>query len=153
MTGMEQRISLITLGVADLAAAAAFYEALGWRRTPTPDGIVAFDLIGQTLGLYPRSALAEDIGLPEAELGHGAVTLAYNCREKPRVAEVLEAARRAGAEILRPASDVFWGGHIGYFRAPDGAIWEVAFNPFSPLGPDGAFRWSGYGEPDPAAGA
>lgn len=141
---MEQRISLITLGVADMAAAAAFYEALGWRRTETADGVVAFDLIGQTLGLYPLQALAEDIGLPVSELGHGAMTLAYNCRDKEEVAALLKAARAAGAEILKPAGDVFWGGHHGYFRAPDGAIWEVAFNPFSPLGPDGAFRWSGY---------
>jgi uncharacterized protein len=141
---MQQRISLITLGVTDMDKAAGFYEALGWKRVQTQDGVVAFDLIGQTLGLYPLEKLAEDIGLPVDELGHGATTLSYNCAEKQEVARVLEAARQAGAEILKPAADVFWGGHHGYFRAPDGCIWEVAFNPFSPLGPDGEFCWDGY---------
>jgi uncharacterized protein len=130
--------------VADTTAAAAFYEALGWRRADSPDGVIAFDLIGQTLGLYPLDRLAEDIGLPISELGQGAMTLGYNCHEKDEVARVLVAAKQAGAEILKPAADVFWGGHHGYFRAPDGAIWEVAFNSFSPLSPDGAFRWNGY---------
>ena len=142
---MQQRVSLITLGVDDMDAAAAFYEALGWCRVKAQDGVVAFDLIGQTLGLYPLAKLALDMGLEPQELGHGAMTLGYNCREKQEVAEVLALAEQAGAEILKPASDVFWGGHHGYFRSPDGCIWEVAFNPFSPLGPDGAFRWQGYG--------
>lgn len=141
---MEQRISLITLGVSDIDAAATFYAALGWQRAQSPDGVVAFDLIGQTLGLYPLAALAEDIGVPVETLGQGAVTLGYNCREKDEVAQVLTLAETAGATILRPASDVFWGGYIGYFRAPDGSIWEVAHNPFSALSPDGAFRWNGY---------
>lgn len=142
---MEQRISLITLAVDDLAVAAAFYEALGWQRVASPDGVIAFDLIGQTLGLYPLQNLAEDIGVPADTLGHGAMTLSYNCREKSEVATVLAAAEAAGATILKTASDVFWGGHHGYFRAPDGSLWEVAFNPFSPLSPEGAFRWNGYG--------
>lgn len=142
---MEQRVSLITLGVSDIEAAAQFYEAMGWKRVEAPDGVIAFDLIGQTLGLYPLDKLAEDIGLPSAELGHGAMTLAYNCRDKAGVDATLQAAERAGAEILRPGGDVFWGGYIGYFRSPGGPIWEVAFNPFSPLSRDGAFRWNGYG--------
>lgn len=141
---MEQRVSLITLGVADMEAAAGFYEKLGWQRVDSPDGVIAFDLIGQTLGLYPLDALAEDMGLAVAELGHGAMTLSYNCRAKDDVAQVLTAAERAGAQILKAASDVFWGGHHGYFRAPDGCVWEVAFNPFSPLSQDGSFRWNGY---------
>jgi uncharacterized protein len=142
---MDQRISLITLGVADMDAAAAFYESLGWQRAESPDGVIAFDLIGQTLGLYSKNKLAEDMGLPVDALGQGAMTLSYNCREKQEVATILEAAKDAGAEVLKPASDVFWGGHHGYFRAPDGCIWEVAFNPFSPLAFDGAFRWNGFG--------
>ncbi|MGV6805991.1 MAG: VOC family protein [Ruegeria sp.] len=141
---MEQRVSLITVGVDDPEAAAGFYEALGWSRADSPDGVIAFDLIGQTLGLYPLTALAEEIGVGAEVLGRGAMTLSYNCRSKEDVAEVLRAAEVAGAEILKHASDVFWGGHHGYFRAPDGTVWEVAFNPFSPLGPDGAFRWNGY---------
>ncbi len=141
---MEQRISLVTLGVADIGSATAFYEALGWKRVETNDGVVAFDLIGQTLGLYPLDKLAEDIGVPVSELGHGAMTLSYNCRSKDEVAQVLATAGAAGAQILKPAGDVFWGGHHGYFRAPDGCLWEVAYNPFSTLSPDGAFRWNGY---------
>ncbi|MCF3596021.1 VOC family protein [Rhodobacteraceae bacterium LMO-12] len=141
---MEQRVSLITLGVADMERAAAFYEALGWRRVESPDGVIAFDLIGQTLGLYPRAKLAEDIGVPEAALGHGGMTLTYNVREKGEVAEVIEAARAAGAKVLKEAADVFWGGHHGYFADPDGHVWEVAHNPFSELSPEGAFRWNGY---------
>ena len=142
---MEQRVSLITLAVADVAASAAFYEALGWRRAEAPEGLVVFDLIGQSLGLYPRADLARDMGLDEDALGHGAVTLACNVRDKAEVAAVLDEARAAGAEVLKEAHDVFWGGHIGYFRDPDGHIWEVAHNPFAPLRADGAFRWSGYG--------
>lgn len=141
---MEQRISLITLGVEDLDKAAAFYEALGWKRAESPDGVIAFDLISQTLGLYPLQALADEIGLPVSELGKGGVSLSYNTHSKEDVALVLAAAKAAGAEVLKAASDVFWGGHHGYFRAPDGQLWEVAFNPFSPLSSEGAFRWNGY---------
>lgn len=141
---MEQRISLLTLGVRDMDAATRFYTALGWQRTDSPDGVVAFDLIGQTLGLYPLSALAEDIGIDVAALGHGAMTLGHNCRSKDEVAQVLERAEAAGGRVLKPASDVFWGGHHGYFADPEGHIWEVAYNPFSPLREDGAFRWNGY---------
>jgi len=141
---MEQRISLITLGVPDVEKAAAFYEALGWRRAESPDGVIAFDLISHTLGLYPLAALAADIGLPEDALGTGAVSLSHNTRSKEEVAALLAAAEAAGAEILKPAQDVFWGGHHGYFRSPDGHLWEIAFNPFSALSPEGAFRWNGY---------
>ena len=143
--GMEPRVSLITLGVEDVARAAAFYEAMGWHRVESPDGIVVFDLLGQALGLYPREDLARDMGVAPETLGAGGATLAHNVREKHEVAEVLAAAEAAGARILREAHDVFWGGHIGYFADPDGHVWEVAHNPFSPLGPEGAFRWEGYG--------
>ncbi len=142
---MQQRISLITLGVDDIAGAAAFYAGLGWKRVETPDRVVVFDLIGQALGLYPLDKLAQDIGLARGELGHGAMTLGYNCRDKQDVAATLALAQQGGAEILKPAADVFWGGHHGYFRSPDGTIWEVAFNPFSKLREDGAFCWNGYG--------
>ncbi|UWQ81289.1 VOC family protein [Leisingera sp. S132] len=141
---MEQRVSLITLGVPDMEKAAAFYEALGWKRAESPDGVIAFDLISQTLGLYPLAALAEDIGLPPEALGTGAMTLSHNTRSKEEVAQLLAAAAGAGADVLKPAQDVFWGGHHGYFRSPDGHVWEVAFNPFSPLAENGAFCWNGY---------
>lgn len=142
---MEPRVSLITLGVEDVTRAAAFYAAMGWRRVDSPEGIVVFDLLGQALGLYPRADLARDMGVAPETLGTGAMTLAYNVRDKAEVAQVLDAARAAGAHVLREAHDVFWGGHIGYFADPEGHVWEVAHNPFSPLSAEGAFRWEGYG--------
>ncbi len=141
---MEQRVSLITLGVRDTARATVFYEALGWRRVETPDGIIVFDLIGQALALYPRAALARDMGVDESELGSGAMTLAHNLSTREAVAPMLARAEAAGATILRPAQDVFWGGHMGYFADPDGHVWEVAWNPYASLSPEGAFRWEGY---------
>lgn len=141
---MEQRVSLITLGVRDLDRATTFYRALGWDEVESPDGIVVFDLLGQALGLYPLEALAKDIGVAVAELGHGAMTLSYNGRNRADVDAVMKAADKAGAQILKPAEEVFWGGYGGYFRDPDGHIWEVSMNPFAPLRKDGAFRWDGY---------
>jgi catechol 2,3-dioxygenase-like lactoylglutathione lyase family enzyme len=126
-----------------LAKAAAFYEALGWARVESQDGVVAFDLIGQTLGLYPLDALAEDLGLSVETLGAGRMTLGYNVVEKADVAPILAKAKAAGGDILKPAQDVFWGGHHGYFADPEGHIWEIAHNPFSPLGPNGEFQWNG----------
>jgi len=141
---MEQRVSLITLGVTDVPRAAAFYQDMGWQKVDSPEGIVVFDLLGQALGLYPRADLARDMGVEDSDMGTGAATLAYNVRDKSEVALVLERAQNAGAKILKPAHDVFWGGHIGYFADPDGHVWEVAHNPFSTLREDGAFRWLGY---------
>ena len=142
---MEQRLSLITLGAKDPAALAKFYGDLGWKKVDSPDGVIAFDLIGQALGIYPLEKLAEDIGVPVETLGHGAATYAHNVREKSDVQRILARAEAAGGRILKPAHDIFWGGHIGYFADPEGHIWEVAHNPFSKLGPDGAFCWNGYG--------
>ena len=141
---MEQRVSLITLGVRDVEQAAQFYEALGWVRAESPDGVVAFDLMSQTIGLYALDKLAEDLSLPVEALGTGAMTLSHNVRSTEEVAPLMERAKEAGAEILRPAGPIFWGGTIGYFRAPDGHIWEIAHNPYSPLSTEGAFRWNGY---------
>ena len=143
---MEQRISLVTLAVADPDRAARFYEALGWTRVDSEPGIRVFDLLGQSLALYPRADLARDMGMSETELGTGAMTLACNTRTLAEVAQVMAEAEAAGARILRPAHDVFWGGQIGYFADPDGHVWEVAFNPFSPLSAAGAFRWAGFGD-------
>jgi len=141
---MEQRISLITLAVEDMDRSAAFYRALGWEPVDSPDGVVAFDLIGQTLGLYPRDALAQDMGLePSGIGGFSGITLAHNVRDKAEVAELTDRALAAGARLIKPPHDVFWGGHIAYFADPDGHVWEIAFNPFSPLGKDGAFQWNG----------
>jgi hypothetical protein len=143
---MEQRVSLITLGVGDMNCAAAFYEALGWTRTQSPDGVVAFDMIGQTLGLYPKAGLAQELGIEEGSIGgFSGVTLAHNVREKTEVSKILAQAKAAGGNVLKPAQDVFWGGHHGYFTDLDGHVWEIAHNPFSTLrNRDGAFCWNGY---------
>lgn len=150
---MDQRVSLITLGVADMDASAAFYISLGWTRTPSPDGVAAFDLLGQTLGLYPIDKLRVDLGLPALEgdekdkgFRFSGMSLGYNVREKSEVAQVLERARAAGGKVVKEAADVFWGGHHGYFADLDGHLWEVAHNPYSILREDGAFRWNGYAE-------
>ena len=140
---MQQRVSLITLGVKNMAQSAAFYEALGWARVDSPDGVIAFDLIGQTLGLYPLDALAKDLGLPVETLGTGRMTLGYNVAEKAEVSAIITNAEAAGGAVLKPAQDVFWGGHNGYIADPEGHIWEIAHNPFSPLGPNGEFQWNG----------
>ena len=98
---MEQRISLITLGARDPAKLATFYDAMGWRRVDSPDGVVAYDLIGQCLGLYPLDLLAKDIGVDPDILGHGAATYSYNVSNKEDVAPVLAQAKAAGGRILR----------------------------------------------------
>lgn len=142
---MEQRISLITLGVADMERSEAFYRALGWVPVDSSDGIKVFDLIGQTLGLYLKSALADELGVPLERIGgFSGITLAHNVRSKDEVAPLLARAEAAGATLVKPAQDVFWGGHHGYFADPDGHVWELAHNPFSRLRADGAFRWNGY---------
>ncbi|MGJ8546986.1 MAG: VOC family protein [Sulfitobacter sp.] len=141
---MQQRISLITLAARQPDVLTAFYDALGWRRVESPDGVVAYDLLGQALGIYPAEMLARDMGVPLESLGHGAMTLSHNVPEKTDVAPMLSRAEAAGARVIKPAHDVFWGGHIGYFADPEGHVWEIAWNPHSPLGADGAFRWNGY---------
>ena len=141
---MQQRVSLITLGARDVPRLAAFYAALGWQRVENPHGVVAFDLIGQTLGLYEIGDLARDMGVEPEALGHGAMTLAYNVRTSEEVSEIMELARAAGAKVLREAGEIFWGGVIGYFADPEGHVWEVAWNSGAPLAEDGAFRWNGY---------
>ncbi len=141
---MDQRISLVTLAVDDIERAAAFYSGLGWTRVESPDGVAAFDLIGQTLGLYPRAALAKNLGVSEDRLrGSGGVTLGHNLREKADVATLADRWAAAGGEILKAPHDIFWGGHIAYAADLDGHIWELAWNPFSPLGPNGEFQWNG----------
>ena len=142
---MAQRVSLITLAAQNPEILAQFYDALGWRRVETPDGVIAYDLVGQALGLYPRDKLAEDMGEDPETLGVGASTLSHNVASRDEVTALLALAQSAGAKILRPAGEVFWGGFIGYFADPEGHVWEVAHNPFSTLGPNGEFRWNGYG--------
>ena len=146
---MEQRLSLITLGVQDLKKARAFYDALGWQIAnddKEAESVVAYNLNGMALGLYPWSKLAEDADVPQEGQGFRGVAIAYNVRAKEEVARVLAEAENAGGKIVKPAEDVFWGGHSGYFSDPDGHLWEVAYNPFSPLGPNGEFQWGGAAE-------
>ena len=142
---MDQRVSLVTLAVADLDRERAFYEALGWVVTDATDDLVVFDLLGATLGLYDRAAMARDMGLAASRLAPGGSTLSVNVPEAADVQPVLDAVREAGGEVLREAHEMFWGGTVGFFATPDGHLWEVAHNPFAPLAADGRFRWRGFG--------
>src|SRR5579885_3637377 len=127
---MESRLNIVTLGVSDTARSRRFYEALGWKASSASQGdIVFFQLGGMVLALYSREALAEDATVAAAGSGFRGVTLAQNVRSKEEVARALKVAEAAGAKILKPAQDVFWGGHSGYFADPDGHLWEVAWNP------------------------
>jgi uncharacterized glyoxalase superfamily protein PhnB len=138
---MDQRLSLITLGVADFDRALQFYEALGWKKSPASQGDVAFfQLNGMALALYPADLLAEDAKVGPKAAGFGGITLAINVPRKEDVAPLLEAAVRAGGTLLKPAQDAFWGGHTGYFADPDGYPWEVAWNPGFTLLADGSLR-------------
>ena len=137
---MEQRLSLVTLGVADLAVARRFYEALGWRTGAAPDDDVVFFQAGSMIvALWSRASLAEDSGVEDTG-GWGGVTLAYNTRSPAEVDAVLEEARAAGATIPREGSETFWGGYSGVFVDPDGHPWEVAHNPHWTLLEDGSIR-------------
>lgn len=128
---MEQRVSIVTLGVADLQRSIAFYEALGWRRSsPALTGVAFFQCPGMVFGLFPLKALLADAGLdPTSGEGLGRASLAYNTRDKAGVETVLAEAEAAGARIVKSAQDAFWGGYHGYFFDPDGHLWEVAWNP------------------------
>ena len=140
---MDQRLSIITLGVRDLGRARRFYEALGWKASKAGnDQIVFFQLLGIVLGLYSREALAEDAHVPDdaPSAKFGGIAIAYNARDKAEVDRVLKEAVAAGAALLKPAQDVFWGGYSGYFADPDGHPWEVAFNPHWRLEDDGSLR-------------
>jgi hypothetical protein len=135
---MEQRVSLITLGVADLARARAFYEALGWTSPSVPeDGVVFFQSGGMIFALWGRDELAKDSGVTDSG-GWGGVTLAHNVRSPAEVDKVLEAARAAGATIPRAGGPTFWGGYTGIFIDLDGHPWEVAHNPGWTLAADGS---------------
>ena len=137
---MEQRLSLVTLGVADIQRSLSFYEALGWKRANRHAEVVFFQLRGMVLGLFSRDSLAADAKLDTAGSGFGGITLAYNARSKEDVDAVLQEAERVGAKILKPAEDVFWGGYSGYFADPDGHPWEVAWNPEWELTEEGEVR-------------
>ena len=132
-----QRVSLITLGVADLDRARAFYAALGWEPALATEGMVVYRMDGMALGLFGRDALAADQGRPDAALGTGAVTLAQNFPDRAGVDAAFERAEAAGATVLKRPEAVFWGGYSGYYADPDGHVWEVAHNPFWTLDAEG----------------
>jgi catechol 2,3-dioxygenase-like lactoylglutathione lyase family enzyme len=141
---MEQRLSLVTLGVADLGRARRFYEdGLGWKRGNDNPDVAFYQMPGGILALWSRTALAADAHVADTGAAFGGVALAYNARSKAEVDTVLAEAEAAGARLLKPAEDVFWGGYSGYFADPDGHVWEVAWNPFWRIDADGRVTLAG----------
>jgi uncharacterized protein len=136
---VEQRISLITLGVRDVELAKAFYERLGWRAGLDVQETVFFQLGQMVLTLWRRDKLADDSGVTDTG-GWGGVTLAHNVGSPEEVDRVIGEARTAGAPIAREPGDTFYGGYAGVFVDPDGHPWEVAYNPSFSLGADGALE-------------
>jgi len=135
---MEQRVSLITLGVADLQRARSFYEGLGWSAADDgDDDVVFFQAGGMVLALWDRGKLAEDSAVTDGG-GWGGVTLAHNVRSPHEVDAAIEEARRAGGRIGREPGETFWGGYSGVFVDPDGHPWDVAHHPGCTLGEDGS---------------
>jgi catechol 2,3-dioxygenase-like lactoylglutathione lyase family enzyme len=140
---IEPRLSLVTLGVADVERSRRFYEAgLGWKASGASVASTAFFQLGPiVLSLYGRAALAEDSGLTDAApTGFGGISLAHNVRSRAEVDSVLARAAAAGARITKPAGDAAWGGYTGTFTDPDGHPWEVAWNPHFRLHEDGALE-------------
>ena len=134
------KINIVTLGVADIERAAAFYSALGWERCASGgDEITWFRTNGAHLGLFGYASLAADADLPpEPRAPFGGITLAINVETEHAVTDALDAAVAAGGTLLKAAEHMDWGGFSGYFADPDGHPWEVAFNPFFPIGADGS---------------
>lgn len=135
---LPRHLSLITLGVADVAAARAFYERLGFVASGfESDGIAFFDLNGIVLAVFGRGELAHDAGVAENGSGFRAISCAMNVESEAAVDAGLAHAEACGATVVQPARKVFWGGYSGYFADPDGHLWEVAYNPFFPLTAEG----------------
>ena len=136
---MKPHISMITLGVSDLAASVKFYEeGLGFPRMESPPEVAFFTLNGTWLGLYGREALAKDATVPADGYGFESFSLAHNVHSEAAVDEVINQAVGAGAVLVKKPQKVFWGGYSGYFKDPDGHLWEVAHNPHFWVGPDEA---------------
>ena len=133
-----QRVTLITLGVADLERSKAFYGALGWTPTNDEGEVVFYQINGMVLGFFGLGPLAKDQGRPDAKLGTGAMTLAQNFTTDAEVDAAYASALKAGATALKAPEKVFWGGYSGYYADPDGHVWEVAQNPFWTLNEDGS---------------
>ncbi len=139
---MEPRITLLTLGVRDLDASRSFYrDGLGWPMSSASGDDVAFFLSqGTVLALFRRHLLAEDAGVPAEGSGFSGITISHNVDSPAEVDAVMATAASAGARLVKPAQDTFWGGYAGFFADPDGFIWEVAWNPGFPLGTDRAMQ-------------
>lgn len=138
---MDQRISLITLGVRDLARSTAFFESLGWKRSvKDASGVSFFQCGSMAISLFPRDELAKDVGVSGKGTGFEGFSLAYNTRNRDEVDQVLKKVQSLGAEIVKPAEEVFWGGYSGYFRDLDGHLWEVAWNPGFEIDESGAIK-------------
>lgn len=134
---MKPRISMVSLGVADLEASKKFYEqGLGFPRIDSPPSVAFFNLNGTWLGLCQRDALAADIGVPSEGSGYAAINLAHNVTSEAEVHQVMDRATKAGATVVKAPTRAHWGGYHGYFSDPDGHLWEVAHNPFGWVGPE-----------------
>ena len=145
---MEPRLSLITLGVANVTRARTFYEALGFKASRgSEEAVTFFHAGGVVLALFGRAALAEDATVADSAPGFSGVALAHNARSEADVDKALAAAVAAGAKLMKPAGKTFWGGYSGYFADPDGHLWEVAHNPYFKLGADGRVELD-MGPPD-----
>jgi catechol 2,3-dioxygenase-like lactoylglutathione lyase family enzyme len=143
---MEQRVSLITLGVTDLERARAFYERLGWQGQEVEE-TVFFQAGGIVLVLWGRDKLALDSGVADAEaIGFGGVVLAHNVRSADEVRQIAAAAQGAGATVTRPPGETFYGGYAAYFTDPEGHVWEIAYNPGFSLGEDGSITAPDFSE-------
>ena len=142
---MEQRLSLVTLGVTDVARARAFYERLGWQGQEV-EQTVFFQAGGMAVVLWARENLANDAGVPLGPpVAFGGIAIAHNVRSSDEVDAILAAAEAAGASITRPAAETAYGGYAGYFADPDGHLWEIAHNPGFALGSDGALTLPDFG--------
>lgn len=135
---LEPRITMITLGVSDLASSTAFYKALGFTRSSTStDTVTFFRMKGTVLGLFGRASLAADAGVEDSNPGFSGVTISHNLGSEAEVDRAWEHAVSCGARAVKRPEMVFWGGYSGYFADPDGHLWELAFNPFMPNDADG----------------
>jgi predicted lactoylglutathione lyase len=135
---MQPRLTLVTLGVSDIARSRAFYEAWGWKASSVSQPeVVFFQANGLALALFGRPDLARDAGVEDRPTGFAAISLAYNARSKAEADQVYARAVEAGARPVKSLRDVFWGGYSGYFADPDGHLWEVAWNPSFPLDEQG----------------
>jgi predicted lactoylglutathione lyase len=142
---VEQRVSLITLGVNDIGRSRAFYEAFGWRGQEIEE-TVFFQAGGMALVLWGRAKLAADSGITDSGAdGFGGIALAHNTRSRSEVEAIIAVARRAGARITREPAETFYGGYAGCFADPDGHVWEIAHNPGFNLGVDGALTLPDFG--------